>query len=117
MKSNKKNVFPLLTASPLFIYFSYIFLHVIHPPFSFFAVDETMAPLDPRSKSQVMSKLKAFCKDSIVLVIYHTDVSSLSSSDGGTVVHDDTTSCIPSNSFFDYNLHVIDKQLVTRPVC
>lgn len=76
-----------------------------------------MAPLDPRSKSQVMSKLKAFCKDSIVLVIYHTDVSSLSSSDvGGTVTNDDTT-CIPSNSFFDYNLHVVEKQIVTRPVC
>lgn len=77
-----------------------------------------MAPLDPRSKSQVMSKLKAFCKDSIVLVIYHTDVSSLSSSDdGGTVTNDDDTTCTPSNSFFDYNLHVVDKQLFTRPVC
>lgn len=95
---------------------SYIVLHIQLPFFSFAAVDETMAPLDPRSKSQVMSKLKAFCKDSIVLVIYHTDVSSLSSSDGGAVTNDDIT-CIPSNSFFDYNLHVVEKQLVTRPVC
>jgi len=91
------------------------FLH-IQLPFSFAVVDETMAPLDPHSKSQVMSKLKAFCKDSIVLVIYHTDVSSLSSPDDGAVTNDDTI-CIPSNSFFDYNLHVVDKQLVTRPVC
>ena len=95
---------------------SYIFyIHSSIHPFVF-AVDETMAPLDPHSKSQVMSKLKAFCKDSIVMVIYHTDVSSLSSSDGGNATNDDTT-CIPSNSFFDSNLHVVDKQLVTRPVC
>jgi len=96
------------------LYISYIFYTSNHP--IYFAVDETMAPLDPQSKSQVMSKLKAFCIDSIVLVIYHTDVSSSPSSDGGPVTNDDTT-CIPSNSFFDYNLHVVDKQLVTRPVC
>lgn len=30
--------------------------------------DETMAPLDPTSKSQVMSRLKQFCSNSIVLV-------------------------------------------------
>lgn len=34
--------------------------------FSF--LDETMAPLDPASKSQVMSRLKYFCSRSVVLV-------------------------------------------------
>ena len=45
---------------------SYIFYTSNHP--IYFAVDETMAPLDPRSKSQVMSKLEAFCIDSIVSI-------------------------------------------------
>jgi len=31
-------------------------------------IDETMAPLDPASKSQVMARLKDFCSDSVVLV-------------------------------------------------
>lgn len=73
-------------------------------------VDETMAPLDPASKSQVMSKLKSFCGDSVVLVIYHTDVGSGATSDG-------EEECVPSNSFFDHNLHVENKHLTTRPVC
>jgi len=71
-------------------------------------VDETMAPLDPASKSQVMSKLKDFCEGSVVLVIYHTDVGASDSDDD---------ECVPSNSFFDHNLHVVDKHLTTRPVC
>jgi len=76
-------------------------------------VDETMAPLDPASKSQVMSKLKAFCQDSVVLVIYHTDVGRGPASD--TTFEDDE--CVPSNSFFDHNLHVENKHITTRPVC
>ena len=31
-------------------------------------LDETMAPLDPASKSQVMARLKDFCSDSVVMV-------------------------------------------------
>lgn len=82
------------------------------------AVDETMAPLDPASKSQVMSKLKSFCHNSVVLVIYHTDVgrstiSATTSEDMGA----DEEECVPSNSFFDHNLHVVDKHLTTRSVC
>ena len=79
-------------------------------------VDETMAPLDPSSKSQVMSKLKAFCQESVVLVIYHTDVGRgpATSSDPTSEV---TEECVPSNDFFDRNLHVVDKHLTTRPVC
>lgn len=75
-------------------------------------VDETMAPLDPASKSQVMSKLKAFCSESVVLVIYHTDVGRTSDA-----TSQDDDECVPSNSFFDYNLHVENKHLTTRPVC
>lgn len=76
-------------------------------------VDETMAPLDPASKSQVMSKLKAFCQGSVVLVIYHTDVGRGTASDDTS--EDDE--CVPSNSFFDHNLHVENKHLTARPVC
>ncbi|KAL7539301.1 hypothetical protein ACHAXR_009291 [Thalassiosira sp. AJA248-18] len=79
-------------------------------------VDETMAPLDPASKSQVMSKIKAFCQESVVLVIYHTDVGrGPGSSDAANASEDEE--CVPSNSFFDHNLHVENKHLVTRPVC
>lgn len=67
-----------------------------------------MAPLDPASKSQVMAKLKAFCHESIVLVIYHTDVG---------LADADSKECVPSNSFFDHNLHVENKHMTTRPVC
>ena len=81
---------------------------------SFFLVDETMAPLDPASKGQVMHKLKSFCKDSVVLVIYHTDAGRGPSPSDPT---SDEDACVPGNSFFDYNLHVVDKHLVTRPVC
>ncbi|KAL9179061.1 hypothetical protein ACHAXT_000103 [Thalassiosira profunda] len=76
-------------------------------------IDETMAPLDPASKSQVMSKLKAFCQQSIVLVIYHTDVGAGVDADAPAK----EAECVPSNSFFDRNLHVEKKYLITRPVC
>ena len=72
-------------------------------------VDETMAPLDPASKSHVMTKLKEFCHESVVLVIYHTDVSQQA--------EEDDTECVPSTNFFDSNLHVENKRLITRPVC
>lgn len=80
-------------------------------------VDETMAPLDPTSKSQVMSKLKAFCDKSVVLVIYHTDVGRVEATDDDTLEAASAEECVPSNNFFDHNLHVVDKHLTTRPVC
>ena len=80
-------------------------------------VDETMAPLDPTSKSQVMSKLKAFCNKSVVLVIYHTDVGRVEATDDDTPEAASAEECVPSNNFFDHNLHVVDKHLTTRPVC
>ena len=73
-----------------------------------------MAPLDPASKSQVMSKLKSFCHESVVLVIYHTDVGRGPASDAAS---DDEDECVPSNSFFDHNLHVENKRLTTCLVC
>ncbi|KAL7458372.1 hypothetical protein ACHAWC_010625 [Mediolabrus comicus] len=71
-------------------------------------IDETFAPLDPASKSDVMARLKSFCKDSVVLVIYHTDVGASNSDDD---------ECVPSSGFFTHNLHVMNNHLVNRPVC
>jgi len=69
-------------------------------------IDETMAPLDPSSKAKVMGKLKDFCGEhSVVVVIYHTDVKN------GAV------ECVPSNDFFDANLHLENQTLNFRPVC
>jgi energy-coupling factor transporter ATP-binding protein EcfA2 len=75
-------------------------------------IDETMAPLDPRSKSLVMAQLKTFCSDSVVIVIYHTDVGRESEDDEGEMVE-----CVPSNDFFDGNIHVENKIMHLRPVC
>lgn len=75
-------------------------------------VDETMAPLDPRSKALVMGKLKAFCKGSVIIVIYHTDVGRETEGESGNAVE-----CVPSNDFFDANIHVENKTIRIRPVC
>eukprot|EP00532_Pseudo-nitzschia_australis_P009780 CAMPEP_0168242294 /NCGR_PEP_ID=MMETSP0140_2-20121125/23326_1 /TAXON_ID=44445 /ORGANISM="Pseudo-nitzschia australis, Strain 10249 10 AB" /LENGTH=730 /DNA_ID=CAMNT_0008177351 /DNA_START=627 /DNA_END=2821 /DNA_ORIENTATION=- len=75
-------------------------------------VDETMAPLDPRSKALVMSQIKSFCAGSVVVVIYHTDVGRGQEKEGGELVE-----CVPSNDFFDSNIHVEDKTMILRPVC
>lgn len=76
-------------------------------------VDETMAPLDPASKSTVMKKLKSFCQDSIVLVIYHTDVTQDKERNGSVTKGD----CVPSSGFFDYNIHLDHGLLHVRPTC
>jgi energy-coupling factor transporter ATP-binding protein EcfA2 len=75
-------------------------------------VDETMAPLDPRSKALVMSKVKAFCSGSVVIVIYHTDVGREQEGEEG-----ETVECVPSNDFFDGNIHVENKTIKLRPLC
>lgn len=74
-------------------------------------IDETMAPLDPRSKALVMAQIKSFCAGSVVLVIYHTDVGR-EKEKGGEVVE-----CVPSNDFFDGNIHVEDKMMHLRSLC
>ena len=90
-----------------------VFLHDYCP--KVLLIDETMAPLDPASKSLVMGKLKAFCRDSVVLVIYHTDVGrSVSGGEGEEQVK---IECVPSNNFFHHNLHVENRMLTRRPVC
>ena len=58
-----------------------------------------MAPLDPGSKMLVMSKLKKFCRDSVIIVIYHTDVRE---NDEG-----ESIDCVPSSDFFDENIHLV----------
>jgi energy-coupling factor transporter ATP-binding protein EcfA2 len=74
-------------------------------------VDETMAPLDPASKELVMAKLKLFCNESIIIVIYHTDVGQ------GKDVEGTWVDCVPSTDFFDSNIH-LDKGIVhLRPCC
>jgi ABC-type polar amino acid transport system ATPase subunit len=74
-------------------------------------VDETMAPLDPDSKALVMKKLKDFCRDSVIIVIYHTDVGR------GKDEGPDRVTCVPSNDFFDANIH-LDKGFISiRETC
>ena len=75
-------------------------------------IDETMAPLDPRSKALVMKQIKSFCAGSVVIVIYHTDVGREKENEGGNIVD-----CVPSNDFFDGNIHVEEKMMHLRPVC
>jgi energy-coupling factor transporter ATP-binding protein EcfA2 len=77
-------------------------------------IDETMAPLDPKSKSLVMGQIKAFCAGSVVIVIYHTDVGIGQEAEEGD---GELIECVPSNDFFDGNIHVENKLMHLRPVC
>lgn len=77
-------------------------------------VDETMAPLDPTSKSLVMKAIKSFCSDSVVIVIYHMDVQTAQEDATEDVTPRD---CIPSTNFFDYNIHLEFGTLHVRDVC
>lgn len=88
-----------------------VFLHEKCP--MVLLIDETMAPLDPESKSLVMSKLKQFCSGSIVLVIYHTDVGRTTTGNE----EEEDVECVPSNNFFDHNIHVQNRMLTRRAVC
>lgn len=74
-------------------------------------IDETMAPLDPASKELVMTKLKLFCNDSIIIVIYHTDVGQ------GKEIEGKTVDCVPSNNFFDKNIHLEKGIVHVRDTC
>ena len=75
-------------------------------------IDEAFAPLDPDSKNLVMQKLKLFCSDSIVLVIYHADVKK---NEGEEASED--LACVESSDFFTSNIHVENGSLILRPVC
>eukprot|EP00588_Corethron_pennatum_P024073 CAMPEP_0194332058 /NCGR_PEP_ID=MMETSP0171-20130528/57857_1 /TAXON_ID=218684 /ORGANISM="Corethron pennatum, Strain L29A3" /LENGTH=721 /DNA_ID=CAMNT_0039093759 /DNA_START=421 /DNA_END=2586 /DNA_ORIENTATION=- len=78
-------------------------------------IDEAFAPLDPESKSLVMQKLKSFCSNSIVLVIYHADTRNSAVAEGEQ--ENDDSNCVESSNFFDNNVHVEDGTLFLRPVC
>jgi len=90
-------------------------------------IDETFAPLDPDSKNLVMQKLKSFCSESIVLVIYHADVKKTNGVEGSSNSsdsdsddqndNDDNLACVESSQFFDHNIHVENGSLILRPVC
>mmetsp|Transcript_4269 Transcript_4269/g.8167 ORF Transcript_4269/g.8167 Transcript_4269/m.8167 type:complete len:839 (+) Transcript_4269:123-2639(+) len=75
-------------------------------------IDETFAPLDPDSKNLVMQKIKNFCRDSIVIVIYHADVKVTEGEE-----QDKDVACVESSNFFDSNIHVENGALKLRPVC
>jgi ABC-type transport system involved in cytochrome bd biosynthesis fused ATPase/permease subunit len=83
-------------------------------------IDETLAPLDPASKVLVMQKIKSFCHASIVIVIYHNDVAD---NDTEKLVPEDhfkedvAQTCVPSNNFFDDNLHVENGYLAKKSLC
>ena len=79
-------------------------------------IDETFAPLDPESKNLVMQKLKSFCSDSVVLVIYHADVKVVEGSEDNEEMSDDSA-CVESSNFFSSNIHVENGSLFIRPVC
>jgi len=83
-------------------------------------IDETLAPLDPASKVLVMQKIKSFCSESIVIVIYHNDVSDNDPGSLGPDGHFDediAQTCVPSNNFFDDNLHVENGYLTRKSLC
>jgi len=75
-------------------------------------IDETFAPLDPTSKSLVMMRLKEFCKGSIIIVIYHSDIGNQQETEDGNNVE-----CIPSSNFFDHNLHLENQNIQVRRTC
>jgi energy-coupling factor transporter ATP-binding protein EcfA2 len=87
-----------------------VFLHDRCP--DVLLIDETMAPLDPSSKALVMGKIKDFCSHSIVIVIYHTDVGRETTDEGGKAVE-----CVPSNEFFNKNIHLEAGVVHIRSVC
>lgn len=64
-------------------------------------IDEAFAPLDPTSKLAVQKQLKAFCSQSLILAIYHSDASE---------------SCI-TGSFFDDVLHFANGTASVTPRC
>jgi ABC-type Mn2+/Zn2+ transport system ATPase subunit len=88
-----------------------VFLHEACP--HVLLIDETMAPLDPSSKNLVMSHLKAFCQGSVVIVIYHTDAGQNKEDENGLGL----VECVPSNSFFDSNIHLEHQMIQLRPIC
>lgn len=61
-----------------------------------------------------MQRLKEFCTDSIVLVIYHFDADVKKVTDGK---QDEKDECVHGSNFFDANLHVKDGSLLLRSVC
>jgi len=108
---------------------------------SLLLVDEGFAALDPTSKALVHAKLKAFCPQSLVLCIYHTDSAAMvassdstkAASSGGnssdTIEHEGNNSrednpestqnhgCLSNSGFFDANLHFEGGTVQLRPLC
>lgn len=107
---------------------------------SLLLIDEGFAALDPTSKALVHAKLKAFCPQSLVLCIYHTDSAAMvTSSESTKAVSSDGNSsdsehegnhrreinsestqnhgCLAHSGFFDANLHFEGGTVQLRPLC
>ena len=82
-------------------------------------VDEGFAALDPRSKALVQHKLKDFCRNSLVLAIYHTDAEAATPADAAAASspqQSGDSGCVPGG-FFDLNLHFQNGTVTMRPLC
>ena len=64
-----------------------------------------------------MQRLKNFCRNSIVLVIYHFDADVTKVTEGNKEDIRKEDDCVPSSNFFDASLHVKDGNLLLRSVC
>ena len=71
-------------------------------------IDEGFAALDPKSRTVVQSKLKAFCAHSLILVIYHSDAPTAPSAAPGEAPSEEDAAANPgtcvSGGFFTQNL-------------
>ena len=89
-------------------------------------IDEGLAAMDPRSKALVQQKLKAFCRHSVVLVIYHTDAEKDAVYDvrddavmeeaTSTLLREVGVGCVPGG-FFNANLHFHNGEVGLRDLC
>ena len=89
-----------------------VFLRSVCPPL--LLLDEVFAPLDAASKALVMRKLKAFCTNSVVIVVYHPDDHAAAV--GTSSKHHRETVCQAGRgAFFDAVLEVLPGGELTAP--
>jgi ABC-type iron transport system FetAB ATPase subunit len=74
-----------------------VFLHDKCP--DVLLLDEVLAPLDPTTKSIVMTEVKEFCNESTILIIYHNEKN-----------------CV-NGGFFTDNLHFDGGEVQFRELC
>merc|ERR1712070_696516 len=91
---------------------------------SLLLLDEPFAALDPASKAAIMRKLKAFCRKSVLIVVYHPEAEPGNSrvADGGNQGQPGSTEvsdavCSTGAAFFDAVLEVRDGKLLPPTPC